>query len=134
MGNCVPSHCSIEWGTIWGRFLYQVDKTGIISPSFHTFDWENYYVQNVCIPTGTKAGQVFAHQAPTKVSIQPHVSRVPSTGSTQYMYRYAYRYPTLVRAACCILPCTVQFYRIHVQFYRIHVRYTFVRLYRMTTH
>ena len=59
-----------EWGTIWGRFLYQVDKTGIISPSFHTFDWENYYVQNVFIPAGTKAGQVFAHQAPTKVSIQ----------------------------------------------------------------
>ena len=60
----------LEWWTKWGRFLHQGGKNGTFSPSCHTFDWGDLLCKYVCTPCGTKAGQVFGHQAPTTVSIQ----------------------------------------------------------------
>ena len=53
----------VRFGSYYNTFRRIHTYTSAIAPSTCGRD-------NVCIPSWTKAGQVFAHQAPTKVSIQ----------------------------------------------------------------
>ena len=90
------------------------------------FTPRNHY-PDIYRPEITCSSQVVTRD-PHELSFLPEITGsalLSSTGSTQYMYRYAYRYPTLVRAACCIVPCTVQFYRIHV--HSIHTCTVYIR-------